>query len=78
MAFWAKKHTDYQAMYELIRQHPGIRPAELARLGVSRSTILRRLPSLEEAGFLLYEDGAGGLWPFAEDGRHVLRDFATT
>ncbi len=54
-------------MFELIRRHPGIRPAELARLlNISRSTVLRRLPSMEEAGFLLYEDRTGGLWPFSE------------
>jgi len=52
---------------QIIQQRPGMRPAELARmLGVSRSTVLRRLPSLEEAGYLLYEDRSGGLWPFSE------------
>ena len=67
MAFWFKKKTDFDEMFELIRRHPGMRPAELARmLGVSRSTVLRRLPSLEEAGYLLYEDRSGGLWPFSE------------
>ena len=66
MAFWLRKKTDFEKMFELIQQHPGVRPAELARLlGVSRSTILRRLPSMEEAGFLLYEDQSGGLWPFS-------------
>jgi len=68
MAFWFKKQSEYQLMYELIQQYPGIRPAELARLlGVSRSTVLRRLPSLEEAGYLLYEDKSGRLWPFYEN-----------
>ncbi len=67
MAFWTKKQSEYEEMYDIIRQHPGIRPGELARrLGMSRSTILRRLPSMEEAGFLLYEDRSGGLWPFQE------------
>jgi len=67
MAFWFKKKTDFDEMFELIQRHPGMRPAELARmLGVSRSTVLRRLPSLEEAGYLLYEDRSGGLWPFSE------------
>ncbi len=65
MAFWFRKQPDFEAMFEIIQRHPGIRPAELARmLGVSRSTVLRRLPSMEEAGFLLYEDDAGKLWPF--------------
>ena len=67
MAFWFKKRSDFEEMFELIRRHPGMRPAELARmLGVSRSTVLRRLPGLEEAGYLLYEDRSGGLWPFWE------------
>ncbi len=67
MAFWFKKRSDFEEMFELIQQHPGVRPAELARmLGVSRSTVLRRLPIMEEAGFLLYEDQSGGLWPFWE------------
>jgi len=67
MAFWFKKKTDFDEMFELIQRRPGMRPAELARmLGVSRSTVLRRLPSLEEAGYLLYEDRSGGLWPFSE------------
>ena len=65
MSFWFRKQTDYKEMYEIIRKNPGIRPAALARrLGVSRSTVSRRLPSLEEAGYLLYEDKSGGLWPF--------------
>ena len=65
MAFWFKKQSDFEEMFELIQQHPGVRPAELARmLGVSRSTVLRRLPSMDEAGYLLYEDPSGGLWPF--------------
>jgi DNA-binding IclR family transcriptional regulator len=33
-------------------------------LEVDRSTITRRLPSMDEAGFLLYEDDDGGLYPF--------------
>jgi DNA-binding IclR family transcriptional regulator len=67
MSFWFKKRSEYEEMFELIRRHPGIRPAELARLlNIPRSTVLRRLPSMEEAGFLLYEDRTGGLWPFSE------------
>ena len=66
MTFWLKKQADYEMMFEIIQENPGVRPAELARiLGVPRSTVLRRLPSLEEAGYLLYEDKSGGLWPFS-------------
>ncbi len=65
MAFWHRKKGEYEAMMEVIEENPGISPAELARrLGVDRSTVQRRLPSLEEAGYLLYEDEAGRLYPF--------------
>jgi len=65
MAFWNKKHAEFEQMDRLIRQQPGIRPATLARrLGVSRSTITRRLPGMEERGYLYSEDDRGGLWPF--------------
>lgn len=65
MAFWNKKKTEFEEMDQIIRDNPGIRPAELARrLGVSRSTITRRLPSVEEAGYRYSEDDEGGLRPF--------------
>lgn len=65
MAFWSKNQAEFEDMDRLIEQQPGIRPAEIAQqLGVSRSTVTRRLPSLEEAGFLYSEDTRGGLWPF--------------
>lgn len=65
MAFWQKKEVEFEDMRALIAQQPGISPAELARqLDVDRSTVIRRLPSLNEAGFLLYEDDKGGLYPF--------------
>lgn len=65
MAFWRRKKDEYEEMDRIIRERPGIRPAELAReLGVHPSTVLRRLPSMEEAGYLYYEDERGGLWPF--------------
>ena len=45
----------------LVPEHPGsIRASRLARaLGVSRSTVLRDLPALEERGTLLVEDNRG-------------------
>ncbi|MGC9395874.1 MAG: winged helix-turn-helix domain-containing protein [Anaerolineae bacterium] len=65
MPFWSKNQAEFAEMDRLIQQQPGIRPAELARqLGVARTTVTRRLPSLEEAGFLYSEDNRGGLWPF--------------
>lgn len=65
MPFWSKNQVEFQKMDAIIQQQPGVHPARIAReLGVSRSTILRRLPSLEEAGYLYSEDDRGGLWPF--------------
>jgi predicted transcriptional regulator len=65
MAFWQKKKDDFETMNQLIQKNPGISPGKLAQqLKVSRSTVNRRLPSLEEAGYLYYEDDRGGLWPF--------------
>ncbi len=68
MPFWSKNQAEFVEIDRLIRQQPGIRPAQIAeRLGVARSTITRRLPSLEEAGFLYSEDARGGLWPFKRE-----------
>ncbi len=68
MPFWSKNQTAFVEMDRLIRQQPGIRPVEIAQqLGVARSTVTRRLPSLEEAGFLYSEDKRGGLWPFKRE-----------
>ena len=65
MAHWRRKEKDFEEMDQIIQQRPGIRPAEIAReLDVARSTVTRRLPSLEEAGYLYSEDDRGGLWPF--------------
>lgn len=65
MAFWRKKKDEFAETDELVQSNPGILPAGLAdKLGVSRSTITRRLPSMNEAGYLYYEDDEGGLWPF--------------
>lgn len=65
MAFWKKKLPEYEETDRIIREHPGITAAQLAReLGVARSTIIRRLPSMEEAGYLYSEDDRGELWPF--------------
>jgi DNA-binding MarR family transcriptional regulator len=68
MARWQKKGPELERTDKVIRQQPGIRPAEIAdELGVSRSTISRRLPSMEEAGYLYSEDDRGGLWPFKRE-----------
>lgn len=65
MAFWSKKESDFETMERILEEQPGITAAELARrLNVPNSTVQRRLPSMEEAGYLLSEDEKGGLWPF--------------
>ena len=50
-------------MERLLRQHPeGLKQSEIARrLGLHRSTVMRDLPALEEAGTLLAEDDSGRL-----------------
>jgi len=70
MAFWSKKVDELDETYGKIEANPGLNPTELAeQLGVASSTIQRRLPSLEEAGFLLAEDEMGGLWPFGKNSK---------
>ncbi len=65
MAFWHKKKQELAETDRIIRERPGISPAELAReRGEARSTISRRLPAMEEAGYLYSEDKRGRLWPF--------------
>ncbi len=63
MAFWSKKEIEMEQTFAQIEQNPGLNPTELAeRLGVASSTVQRRLPGMEEAGFLLAEDDQGKLW----------------
>jgi DNA-binding MarR family transcriptional regulator len=65
MAFWSKKNGEFEETDQVVQVNPGISQAELARqMGVQRSTIARRLPSMEEAGYLYAEDDKGGLWSF--------------
>lgn len=66
MAFWRRKaQEEFADMAARIARNPGLTPSQLARLlGVPTSTVTRRLPSLEEAGILLYEDEGGRLWPY--------------
>ncbi len=57
-------------LYQSIEQHPGSRPAHLARrLGWHRSEVTRALPALEEHGYLVSEDEKGRLWPFSRQKR---------
>lgn len=62
MAIWNRNRDEYERMAALIAAQPGIRVADLARLlQLERSTVLRRLPALEDAGILLAEDERGRL-----------------
>lgn len=55
-----------EQIYKTVEAHPGARPAFIARvLGQPRSQVTRRLPALEDQGYLLSEDEKGGLWPFS-------------
>ena len=54
-----------QQINDYVAQHPGTRPAEIARqLDLPRSSVTRALPALDDEGFLLSEDRRGGMWPF--------------
>lgn len=55
-----------EALYQAVQDRPGQLPGTLAReLGWERSDVNRRLPVLEEQGYLLSEDDRGRLWPFS-------------
>ena len=58
------RQTDRERTQQIagyVEQHPGVRPAEIAKaLNVPRSSVTRTLPALEDAGRLLYEDDRGG------------------
>ena len=57
------------SLYEVIRSYPGERPGALAEeVGLSRSEVMRLLPSMNDSGYLLFEDERGGLWPFPKGG----------
>lgn len=67
MAFWRKKEVEFAQIQQMIERDPGLSARELARrLGVAASTIIRLLPSMEEAGYLLAEDDEGRLLPFTD------------
>ena len=54
-----------QGIWREVNREPGLCPAQVARrLGIARSSVMRALPALDQAGLLLYEDERGGLWPW--------------
>jgi predicted DNA-binding transcriptional regulator YafY len=65
MSHWQKKEVDFAEMHQALQQNRGLSIRELARhFSVAPSTILRRLPGMDEAGYPLYEDEQGKLYPF--------------
>ena len=65
MAFWRKSEPNYEQIQQILQQDPGLSVRELARrVDMAPSTILRCLPGMEEAGYLISEDDNGRLWPF--------------
>jgi Mn-dependent DtxR family transcriptional regulator len=53
-----------ESIWRTVEQEPGIRAGAVARkLGVPRSSVMRALPTLEQAGLLLSEDRKGRLHP---------------
>ena len=65
MAFWRKSEPNYEQIQQILQQDPGLSVRELARrVARASSPILRCLPGMEEAGYLISEDDNGRLWPF--------------
>ncbi len=65
MGFWKRKEADFAEMYRIVEEQNGASARDIAQeIGVAASTVMRALPSMEEAGYLLYEDDKGRLWPF--------------
>jgi hypothetical protein len=61
-----------EKMYGAVEQNPGRKAGYIAGLlDVPRSQIMRSLPALEAHGYLLSEDGKGGLWPYRRKNNYV-------
>lgn len=68
MAWRSKSREKFAQTVRIIQAQPGIQAARLAeQLGLAPSTVMRRLPGMEEAGYLLYEDEKGGLYLYSSD-----------
>lgn len=63
MSFWRKKEVDFEIMADIIEQNGNRMSIEALAtyLNVSRTTIDRRLPSMDDAGIRLAEDDDGYL-----------------
>ena len=54
-----------EAIWQAVKDEPGIQPGRVAKkLGISRSSVTRVLPALDDEGLLLSEDRKGRLWPW--------------
>ena len=57
-----------EQIYRKIEENPGKKAGFIARLlGLNRSEVTRALPSLDDNGLFISEDGKGGLWPFCKN-----------
>ncbi|MEZ4639061.1 MAG: helix-turn-helix domain-containing protein [Caldilineaceae bacterium] len=72
MAFWRKKEPEFDEVDRVIRENSGARPADIARAtGTERSTVSRRLASMEEA-YYLHMKCHEGLGPSPQTSRRIL------
>jgi hypothetical protein len=54
----AKSNSDYSEIYQYLLNHPGKRQIDIVRaLGHSPYCIHRAIASMEDAGYLLYQEG---------------------
>jgi Mn-dependent DtxR family transcriptional regulator len=61
-------HDRLDAIYRKINEHPGKKAGMIAHLlGLNRSEVTRSLPTLDDKGFLVYEDEKGGLYPLTKN-----------
>jgi hypothetical protein len=59
------KRERLEAIWRAVERQPGVRAGRVAgELGLARTSVMRALPAMEEAGLLLSEDAQGRLWPW--------------
>ncbi|MEZ4834330.1 MAG: winged helix-turn-helix domain-containing protein [Caldilineaceae bacterium] len=73
MAFWRKKEPEFDEVDRVIRENSGARPADIARAtGTERSTVSRRLASMEEAGYPTTKTTKADSGPSPQTSRRIL------
>ena len=61
----AKNISQLHAIYKAVCESPGIRAYSIAKkLNTANGTIYSAMASMDLAGFLVSQDGCGGLHPF--------------